>query len=317
MKLNTSTNYLTPQPPVTNDALYLAKIVAIEQNDHAVTIYYEFAAGPNAGWAAQVYIRTGSWPFRQRIDRKYGSAALRAFLESIGRSDLSSVSHIDLNHGLWNCVDVQWTEYNGHVFPQVKRVYSSQTYPFTADDFRISADKWAKGSPDVNHAVALAHNAPYPVLLADTQERHSPMIDYCAENRICIIPVSGMPGDYMIPNGSIVVDRKANLSELYHNFSHGQSWLSYAIAAELAAAQHKMLVFVTAVEPADHVQKLCDLEHWNGVLPGGTPLQGKTMLQQIRRCLFLFPHVKFHFVLRDNLCEQIWKIVRMCPANRR
>ena len=59
MKLNTSTNYLTPQPPVTNDALYLAKIVAIGQNDHAVTIYYEFAAGPNAGWAAQVYIRTG------------------------------------------------------------------------------------------------------------------------------------------------------------------------------------------------------------------------------------------------------------------
>lgn len=124
-----------------------------------------------------------------------------------------------------------------------------------------------------------------------------------------------MPGDYMIPNGSIVVDRKANLLELYHNFSHGQSWLSYAIAAELAAAQDKMLVFVTAVEPADHVQKLCDLEHWNSTLPDGTVMQGKTMLQQIRRCLFLFPHVKFHFVLRDNQCEQIWKIVRIRPNN--
>ena len=315
MKHDTSANCLTPQPPDTRDALYLAKILAIKQDDHAVNIYYDFAAGSNAGWAAQVFIRTGSWPFRQRIDRKYGSAALRAFLNSIGRSDLSSASRTDLKNGLWNCVAIQWATYNGHVFPQVTRVYPSQCCPFSADDFLISAGTWAKGSPNVNHAVALAHNSPYPVLLADTQERNSPMIDYCAQNRICLIPVSGMPGDYMIPNGAIVVDRKDNLSELYHNFSHGQAWLSYATAAQLAAAQHKMLVFITAVEPTDHVQKLCDLEHWNSALPDGTVMQGKTMLQQIRRCLFLFPHVKFHFVLRDNQCEQIWKIVRIRPNN--
>lgn len=311
MKHDTSANCLTPQPPDTRDALYLAKILAIKQDDQAVTIYYEFAAGPNAGWATQVFIRTGSWPFRQRIDQRYGGVALRAFLESIGRTDLSSVSRTDPKTGLWNCVAIQWAAYNGHVFPQVTRVYPSQCCPFAANDLRISVDNWVKDSPDVNHAVALAHNSPYPVLLADTQERNSPMIDYCARNHICLVPVSGMPGDYMLPNGVIVVDRKDSLSELYHNFSHDQAWLSYATAAGLAAAQHKMLVFVTAVAPTDHVQKLYDLEHWNGTLPDGTILQGKTMLQQIRRFLFLFPHAKFHFVLRDKQCEQIWKIVHL------
>ena len=192
--------------------------------------------GENAGWATNKYIQTGQWIFSQRIDRKYGKKALQAFLTAITEPAQAGNPSPQHGEGRWVWTDVESSRYQGRWFPRVKRVYPPDAYQPMAKDFCIATDHWDKGNNSVNHAVALANYSPYPVLLADTQEKNSPMNQYCEENHICVVPISGMPGDYMRPNGKIIVDRKDSLSELYHNFSKGTSWASYAVAAQLAGA---------------------------------------------------------------------------------
>lgn len=262
--------------------------------------------GENAGWATNKYIQTGQWIFSQRIDRKCGR---KAFLTAITEPTQAGNPSPQHGEGRWVWVDVEWSQYQGRWFPRVKRVYPPNTYQPMAKDFCIATDHWGKGSNSVNHAVALANYSPYPVLLADTQEKNSPMNQYCEENHICVVPISGMPGDYMRPNGRIIVDRKDSLSELYHNFFKGTSWASYAVAAQLAGAEGKKLVFVIAVDPGDNVRCLNDLSGWQGRLPDETIVKGAKLLEQLKRYHKLFHNTRFYFVLRHAQGAAIWRLV--------
>lgn len=296
-------------PPSTRNGVYLVKILSVTQDADAIYIHYEFALGQNAGWATNKYIQTGQWLFSQRIDRKYGKKALQAFLTAIcepAQADNPSPQH---GEGHWVWVDTEWRQYQGRWFPQVKKVYPFDAYQPTSKDFCIATDHWGKGSNGVNHAVALANYSPYPVLLADTQEKNSPMNRFCEENHICVVPISGMPGDYMRPNGKIVVDRKDSLLELYHNFSKGASWASYAVAAQLAGAEGKKLFFVIAVDPEENVRCLNDLSDWQGRLPDETIVKGAKLLEQLERYQKLFHNTRFCVVLRHVQCAAIWRLV--------
>src|SRR5699024_5225116 len=87
--------------------------------------------------------------------------------------------------GCFVCLDLTWESYDRKMFPRVKRVYAASAYLLTSDDYMIGIDCWAKGSKTVNQAIARAFYSQYPVLLADTQEKQSPMVEFCAANQIC------------------------------------------------------------------------------------------------------------------------------------
>lgn len=298
--------------PVMQEDICLAKVIRVQEKPSAVLISYEFAAGPNVGWATKVFRYTGTWLFRQRIDLAHGKQILNIYVDAIKQETPNrTIATLKQTEGCFVCVDVAWGQYNGRCYPRVRRILPAKKFRPTPRDMRVGTESWAKGSDDVNRAVMQAFYSACPILLADTQERLSPMVEYCANHNICIIPVSGMPGDYMRPNGKIVVDRKDSLAELYHNFSNSRACLSYAVAAQLAEAQDKSLVFITAVDPEDQVQGLRDLIRWDGTLPDGTIIHGETMMRQIHQYMFPFHHVRFMFVPREKQCEVIWKTVQL------
>lgn len=316
MKSNRQFKFITADgvcqhaPGMVRDGLYLVRVIRVHVAPDAIKILYDFAFGENAGWASRVFFEANKWPFYQRIDLSRGQQVLAAFMRAVSENPSGRViTEPKQAEGCFVCLDLTWESYEGKMFPRVKRVYAASAYPLTSDDYMIGTDCWAKGSKTVNQAIARAFYSQYPVLLADTQEKQSPMVEFCAANQICLVPVSGMPGDYMCPDGTVVVDRKNDITELYHNFSCSSQWSSYAVAAQLAAAERKWLVFVVAVDPEDRVRNLADLNNWTGLLPNGTELSGATLFLQIQKFRFLFNHVCFLFVPRDNLCNKIWESV--------
>ena len=285
--MNKIITYEQHMPPMIQNGFYLARVMKVHTDENAVTILYEFASGENAGWASRVFFEANKWPFYQRIDLSRGQQVLAAFMRAVSENPSGRViTEPKQAEGCFVCLDLTWESYEGKMFPHVKHVYAHSAYPLTSDDYMIGTDCWAKGSETVNQAIARAFYSQYPVLLCDTQEKQSPMVKFCAANHICLVPVSGMPGDYMCPDGTVVVDRKDSLIELSYNFSSYSHWRSYAVAAQLAAAERKWLVFVVAVDPEDQVRNLADLKNWKDTLPGEKELIGTTLLSQIQNSVF-------------------------------
>ena len=75
-----------------------------------------------------------------------------------------------------------------------------RTYPVTTtyihpDDIRAGTERWSSGSADTIQAAMIAYRSGLPVLMVDKQERQSPMVDWCAEHNIAVLPVSFPSGD--------------------------------------------------------------------------------------------------------------------------
>ena len=225
--MNKIITYEQHMPPMIQNGFYLARVMKVHTDENAVTILYEFASGENAGWASRVFFEANKWPFCQRIDLSRGQQVLAAFMRAVSENPSGRViTEPKQAEGCFVCLDLTWESYEGKMFPHVKHVYAHSAYPLTSDDYMIGTDCWAKGSETVNQAIARAFYSQYPVLLCDTQEKQSPMVKFCAANHICLVPVSGMPGDYMCPDGTVVVDRKDSLIELSYNFSSYSHWRS-------------------------------------------------------------------------------------------
>lgn len=306
---NLKVKQTTPQPVIRN-GYHIVKIIAVEECQEFIIVQYEFAVGPNAGWATRIFNRTKKWVFGQKIHRRNGNCILEILKSAVQKAEPDRLI-VDMKQveQCFVCVDVVWEKYKGLFYPKVKHIFDKDTYKPAREDLIIGTRCWAKGSADVNHAVELACFSPYPTLLTDTQERDSPMVEYAVKHQICVLPTSGLPGDYMLSNGDIIVDRKASICELYGNFAHSDSWHSYQIAAMKAAANKMTLVFVVGVDPDENVRELNDLMYWRHTLPDGCVLKGVIALDQIK--IFMKPlcNVHFLFVSKKNQCDAIWKTI--------
>ena len=100
------------------------------------------------------------------------------------------------------------------------------------------------------------------IIQADTRQKknhHTAKEKYFAEQGIRVIHY-GMPvGDYCIPSqGGIVVDTKANISELYGNLIHDHK----RIHNEIVLAMDAGIKLYILVENSDGIKCVEDLKNW-------------------------------------------------------
>lgn len=295
-------------PQIPMDGIYRVKILAIRQDDAAYYIRYDISVGPCVGWATYMYQQTGKWPLIWRLDKRRGTTAIRCALDALHRSGYSDVQSLEQAAGHHICLEICR---NGMKYIDVRRSLPASSYQIIPDDIRVgTAGGWRQGDPNWRHALLLANLSGLPTLYADSREGKSPMIDWCAEHGIIILPQYLPAGDYTTSNSNVIVDRKANILELYKDFTSSGNRESYENAALLAQVASKQLVYVIGTEPDDHVVQISDLCCWQFTIKNQTFI-GAHLYQQVLRYLAMYPHVSFVFASKGQVCQAIWDTVAM------
>lgn len=296
-------------PPAPQPGTYAIHIVDVQETPVAWLIYYDIAIGPSAGWAQRMSQQTGQWLLTQRIDKARGgkviqcimyAAAVNNMMSLIGHTILADIGHTPGRNAE-----------SGYHYCGITRTHRLTPDSISPDDIRVSdIGSWSAGSPDMVRASMIARYAGLPVMLVDVHEKSSPMLDWCAEHKIAVLPMIFAAGDYTTPQSRVLIDRKDSILELYHNFASTTSYQSYSTAADIADAMGKRLIYVIAVDPDDHVEGLDDLQHWQGNIPGLGSVTGATMHDHICRYMSIHSNTDFVFVPRDIQCERIFKIIQ-------
>lgn len=297
------------QPPEPTPGKYVIHVIAVYETLDAWHIQYDIATGPSAGWASTMYQRTGHWLLVQRVDKVHAKQVAECIMYAAQVKSMPDVA----GHTL--VASIQYTDgrvtHTGHQYRRIARSYPLTPDSISPDDIRVSgSSSWSAGSPDMVRASMIARYAGLPVMLVDVREKSSPMLDWCAEHKIAVLPMIFAAGDYTTPQSRVLVDRKDSILELYHNFASTTSYQSYDTAADIANAMGKRLIYVIAVDPDDHVEGLDDLQHWQGDIPGLGPVTGATMHDHICRYMSIHSNTDFIFVARDTQCEFIFKILQ-------
>lgn len=195
-----------PNPPT--DGMYRVKLLSLEQDDAAYYIRYDISVGPSVGWATYMYQQTGKWPLIWRLDKQKGTVAIRCALDALNRSAHANIQSLTEATGHHICLELQHRNYI-----DVKRFYPLSAYTIALDDIRIGTEGgWRKGDPNWLHALLLANLSGLPILYADSHESQSPMVEWCAEHNIVILPQYFSAGDYTTGKSEIIVDRKDNIT---------------------------------------------------------------------------------------------------------
>lgn len=286
--------------PELPDGLYLAKILYVEEDDLAFKLILEIVVGRYAGYGTAVMGQTKFWPLQQRIDKKRGQAVIGHILKSVNVSDI----HQAVGHQV--CLELQRSPPWGY---QCRRWLPAASFKIKPEDIRLGNGSWASGSPERTRADIMGEMSGLPTIFIDTRERGSPMIDWCAEHNIILVPEYFLAGDYWAPGSQILVDRKNDLTELCENFTDSNQRSRYNIAAAHAAAKKMRLVYVIATSPTDHVSCLDDLVNWSGSGPHIRALYGPYVLRQIIECQKHHPNTHFVFVDKNLLCETICQLL--------
>ena len=277
------------------------------QNDKAIYITYDIATGNHAGWGTITYLTTGYYPLQQRIDIVYGHQVLECLYYAAGVNSINDLVDkrvvIALQHDSYQSGNLDQHHY------RICRTYPVTPDDIHPDDIRVGTERWASGSADVIRAAMIGCLAGLPVLMVDTQERKSPMVSWCSEHGIAILPASFPAGDYMVPSSGIIVDRKQDINELYANFAASVNMASYHTAAIIAAAMSKHLIYVIGTTPKDQVQCIDDLATWHGTISGVGTVDGKAMHRHVATYQQMYPHTDFVFVDKKQQCEKIWGIL--------
>ena len=188
----------------------------------------------------------------------------------------------------------------------VRRSLPASAYRITPDDICVGTEGgWRQGDPNWRHALLLANLSGLPTLSADSREGHSPMVDWCAEHGVIILPQYLPAGDYTTSNSNVIVDRKNNILELYKDFAGSRNRKSYENTALLAQVVGKQLVYVIGTDPSDHVELISDLAQWQCTVKNQT-FVGTYLHEQILRHQAMYPHISFTFVKREEVCQTIW-----------
>lgn len=301
---------LTYHPSALPPGRHVATITGMRRDSKAIYITYDIATGNHAGWADITYIITGSYLLQQRIDIARGRQVLECLCHAAGVGVADDINDLI---GKQVVIDLQYDDYQ-YGNPDQHHYRIRRTYPLTPDDIhpddiRVGTERWSSGSPDVIRAAMIAYRSGLPVLLADKQERQSPMVDWCADHSIAVLPVVLPAGDYTAPSSSVIVDRKQDINELYSNFANSVKMASYYIAAAIAGAMGKRLIYVVGTTSEDQVQCIDDLATWHGTIPGVGSVDGQAMHRHVAAYRRMYPHTDFMFVSTHKQCEVIWAII--------
>lgn len=296
-------------PQIPMDGIYRVKILAVRQDDTAYWLRYDISVGPCVGWATYMYQQTGKWPLIWRLDKRRGTTAIRYALDALHRNTHVRIQSLAESAGHHICLELHRRSDTNYI--DVKRSLPVSAYQITPDDIRIGTDGgWRQGDPNWRHALLLANLSGLPTLYADSREGKSPMIDWCAEHGIIILPQYLPAGDYTVANSNVIVDRKANILELYKDFTSSGNRESYENAVLCAQVAGKRLVYVIGTEPDDHVGQISDLAQWRYTVKNQV-FVGKQLSTQILRHQAMYPHVSFVFASKGQVCQAIWDTVAM------
>ena len=291
-------------PKIPMDGIYRAKILAVMQDDAAYYIRYDISVGPCVGWATYMYQQTGKWPLVWRLDTHRGTTAIRCALDALNRGRHARIQSLMESVGHHICLELHRQSISKYI--DVRRSLPASAYRITPDDIRIGTEGgWRQGDPNWRHALLLANLSGLPTLYADSREGHSPMVDWCAEHGVIILPQYLPAGDYTTSNSSVIVDRKDNILELYKDFAGSGNRKSYENTALFVQVVGKQLVYVIGTEPSDHAERISDLAQWQCTVKNQT-FVGIYLHEQILRHQAMYPHVSFVFVNRERLCQTIW-----------
>ena len=291
-----------PNPPT--DAIYRVKLLSAEQDDAAFYIRYDISVGPCVGWATYIYQQTGKWPLIWRLDKRRGTTVIRCALDALHLSGCANVQSLAQAAGHHICLELH--RRTGTRYIDVRRSLPASAYRITPDDIRIGTEGgWRQGDPNWRHALLLANLSGLPVLSSDSREGKSPMVDWCAEHGVIILPQYLPAGDYTLSGSNVIVDRKDNILELYKDFAGSQNRQSYENAALLTQIAGKQLVYVIGTAPDDHVVQISDLSHWQFTFKNQT-FVGTHLYQQVLRHQAMYPHISFIFAKREKVCQTIW-----------
>ena len=294
-------------PQIPMDGIYRVKILAVRQDDAAYWIRYDISVGPCAGWATYMYQQTGKWPLIWRLDKRRGTTAIRCALDALNRGSHCRIQSLAQTVGHHICLELHRRMDTKYI--DVRRSLPASAYRITPDDIRIGTEGgWRQGDPNWRHALLLATLSGLPTLYADSREGKSPIIDWCAEHGIIILPQYLPAGDYTVANSNVIVDRKDNILELYKDFAGSQNRESYENAALLAQVSGKQLVYVIGTDPSDRVDQISDLTQWQCAVKSQV-FVGKRLADQILRHQIIHPHVRFVFVSKGQVCQTIWDTV--------
>ena len=291
-----------PKTPM--DGIYRVKLLSAEQDDVAYYIRYDISVGPCVGWATYIYQQTGKWPLIWRLDKRRGTTVIRCALDALHLSGCANVQSLAQAAGHHICLELHRRMDAKYI--DVRRSLPASAYRITPDDIRVGTEGgWRQGDPNWRHALLLANLSGLPVLNADSREGHSPMVDWCAEHGVIILPQYLPVGDYTTSNSNVIVDRKDNILELYKDFAGSRNRKSYENAALLAQVVGKQLVYVIGTDPSDHVELISDLAQWQCTVKNQT-FVGTYLHEQILRHQAMYPHISFTFGKREEVCQTIW-----------
>lgn len=294
-----------PQQP--NNGLYRVKLLSVLENDSAYEIRYDIAVGQSVGWATYMYQQTGKWPLVWRLDKHRGATAIRCALDALHRGNHARIQSLVQSAGHHICLELQRRMDAKYI--DVKKSLPVSAYRITPDDIRVGTEGgWRQGDPNWRHALLLANLSGLPVLSSDSREGRSPMVDWCAEHGIVILPQYLPVGDYATLNSNVLADRKDNVLELYKDFVSSGNRQSFENTALLAQVGGKQLVYVIGTDPDDHVEQILDLDHWRCTIKNQT-FVGMHLREQILRHQTMYPHVSFVFTKREEVCQTIWDMV--------
>ena len=291
-----------PNPPT--DGIYRVKLLSAEQDCTAYYIRYDISVGPCVGWATYIYQQTGKWPLIWRLDKRRGTTVIRCALDALHLSGCANIQSLAQAAGHHICLELH--RRTGTRYIDVRRSLPASAAQITPDDIRIgTTGGWRQGDPNWRHALLLANLSGLPTLYADSREGHSPMVDWCAEHGVIILPQYLPAGDYTTSNSNVIVDRKDNILELYKDFAGSRNRKSYENTALLAQVVGKQLVYVIGTDPSDHVELISDLAQWQCTVKNQT-FVGTYLHEQILRHQAMYPHISFTFVKREEVCQTIW-----------
>ena len=291
-----------PNPPT--DGIYRVKLLSAEQDCTAYYIRYDISVGPCVGWATYIYQQTGKWPLVWRLDKHRGTTAIRCALDALNRGRHARIQSLVESVGHHICLELH--RRMGTRYIDVRRSLPASAYQVTPDDIRVGTEGgWRQGDPNWRHALLLANLSGLPVLSSDSREGKSPMVDWCAEHGVIILPQYLPAGDYTLSGSNVIVDRKDNILELYKDFAGSQNRQSYENAALLTQIAGKQLVYVIGTAPDDHVVQISDLSHWQFTFKNQT-FVGTHLYQQVLRHQAMYPHISFIFAKREKVCQTIW-----------
>lgn len=290
-----------PNPPT--DGIYRVKLLSAEQDCTAYYIRYDISVGPCVGWATYIYQQTGKWPLVWRVDKHRGTTAIRCALDALKCGNRTNIQSLGQAVGEHICLEICR---NGAKYIDVRRSLPASAYRITPDDIRVGTEGgWRQGDPNWRHALLLANLSGLSVLNTDSREGHSPMVNWCAEHGVIILPQYLPAGDYTTSNSNVIVDRKNNILELYKDFVGSRNRKSYENTALLAQVVGKQLVYVIGTDPSDHVELISDLCCWQFTIKNQTFI-GTHLYQQVLRHQAMYPHISFIFAKREEVCQTIW-----------